>query len=393
SILLKMMTAWIAYRNKVDGGEDSNDIKSVTTRMNVLFSLTEDLSQMTLQIIFFLGIDHNYAEGIVDQASWFSVVISCFSLSKNYAEYHSMNPNSSPSSGLLILTTTFIAAGGRVLLCCLIALPTQKRNVFLPVFAAVVMHITLALLQFCVGFCRKFIIQKWLCSKKNIESSEIIDMNYHIKPNQQFSDFTFSEIPQRSTNGKDNYEKILNLACKLAAGLRSLLFSVTVDGHSHLGLWSSAWYATLALWFRLLLLVDDADIQHFSQIALTFAMLSFTINTIVVLINGQNRKISLVVSVLFMIFPTYICIVIATQNKELYGKILWHNDDNRIFQDAIDILIPITTVAGLVILVNIAAIAKALKTEKDKKNRKDYLLQKMRLCNSNNETKNKNHTI
>ncbi|CAL4070144.1 unnamed protein product, partial [Meganyctiphanes norvegica] len=48
-ILLKMMIAWKVYEKKFDEGEEITDIKSVTTWMNMFFSLTEDCSQMTLQ--------------------------------------------------------------------------------------------------------------------------------------------------------------------------------------------------------------------------------------------------------------------------------------------------------------------------------------------------------
>ncbi|CAL4125633.1 unnamed protein product [Meganyctiphanes norvegica] len=370
-----------------------------------VFSLTEDCSQMTLQILFFMRADSNFADGIVDKVSWFSVVISCFSLSKNYAEYRITQDSS--ASGLLIFTTTFLSVAGRVLLCCVITMALEFLWVFYPVLAAVTLQIILAFPQFCFSLCRKFIAQNWLCPKKSTESLELRDINNHMKPNKQSFDFTFPDIPQRSANAEGKQLKISNVAYTLGTRLQSLLFSVTVDGHSHLGLWSSALYATLALWFRMVLLsrndlfhilldqfmpTDDND-EDICKIALTFTMLSFTMNTIVVLLNGQHRNISLLVSVLFIIFPIYLCTLAALQNKDLWAKIYSDTVDDRIFHNAIDILIPITTVAGLVILINITAIAKALKTEKEHTKRKDYLLQKMKMYTSNNEGKNKNHTI
>ncbi|CAL4187529.1 unnamed protein product, partial [Meganyctiphanes norvegica] len=101
------------------------------------------------------------------------LVTSCVSLSKNFAGFASTLDSSSSASTPLVFVTAFIAAGGRVLVCCLMAVVEwydpvsggklrQTWWMLLPVGAAVVAQITVALWQFGFNRITKFFTQKCL---------------------------------------------------------------------------------------------------------------------------------------------------------------------------------------------------------------------------------------
>ncbi|CAL4093328.1 unnamed protein product [Meganyctiphanes norvegica] len=386
-ILLKIVTTWKIYRKSISEGEDYNNIKSITMIIIVILSCTEDLPQLTLQTMVYVRAVASFdRDGIVDEMSWLtvaSVVISCLSLSKNYTEYSKSLSSSCSTSFLLIFSTTCIASGGRVLICCLFVYSKTWR-IFLPVSGNFVIQIIFALSLLCFGLCRKSIGQKCLCLKKDVDSSEFQLVDMYRNPEQHSCDFTVIDIPKRSACENCKYQKLFNAAYTLGRGLRSLLFSVTTDGHSHLGLLSSACYVIWALYIKLnSLFVKYADYEDITTTALTLAMLSYTLNAIVVVINGQHRVISLFVSVLFIVL-----ILILITYQYMVSKLVG---------DAIDILIPIITVAGLITMINIIAlvlvIVKKKKTVQGKKKFKECFKQKTLHFNVSNEVTSKCHTI
>ncbi|CAL4122716.1 unnamed protein product, partial [Meganyctiphanes norvegica] len=100
---LTIMIIWRTSVKGINGVEDSNDLTSVMTMMKMIFSITEDLPQLTFHTMFCLRAVFEPWDGIVDQVSWVTVagvVTSCLSLSKNFASYAS-GLNSSTSIPLI----------------------------------------------------------------------------------------------------------------------------------------------------------------------------------------------------------------------------------------------------------------------------------------------------
>ncbi|CAL4073370.1 unnamed protein product, partial [Meganyctiphanes norvegica] len=109
-ILLKIMSTWLIYKKYINESEDSNDLKSVTIMVNIVFSLTEDIPQLMLQMMFFLRAVQA-DDGIVVMNAWLevaAVITSCLSLSRNYAQYRIILKPS--TSNLITFVTTFITA-------------------------------------------------------------------------------------------------------------------------------------------------------------------------------------------------------------------------------------------------------------------------------------------
>ncbi|CAL4085728.1 unnamed protein product, partial [Meganyctiphanes norvegica] len=345
-------------------------------------------------------------DGIVDQVSWVTVagvVTSCLSLSKNFASYAS-RLNSSTSTPLIFLTA-FIAAGGRVLVCCLMPFMMvynpvsgewlkNTRNILFPVGTAVLIQIIFALCQFSFGLCKDKFVQKCVCPKKHVDSLTFTDVNKHGKPKQCATAFNFKDIRQRNIHEKTNCQKLLHMA------VRSLVFSVTTDGHSHLGLWSSMCYVSWALWLQMDACSQVVEYQNATTTGLTLSMITFTMNTIVVLKSGQHLAMSLVVSLMLMIFPAYLYNTASTGSIEAWGGLIetWDGYDyDATFKAAIAVLFPIITSGSLIICVNIISVLhgmiKARKEEKEKNKMKQYFVQKMNHCNIHNEVTTKYQTI
>ncbi|CAL4105344.1 unnamed protein product, partial [Meganyctiphanes norvegica] len=379
-MILKIMSMWRICVNKIEEDENSNALKSITLKMKIFFSFTEDLLQLTLQGIFFLRAVLLKDDGILDDVSWLAVTslsISCVSLSMNYTEYWKSLHRS--TSALMTFSTAFIAASGRIMICCIMAVVFDKLNyiysiwnshssqdsnyeysnatwrLLLPVSSALVIQIIFSLAQLCYTQCRKSINQSSISPSQNLDEIELREVEM-----KQINS-TNCEIEKIFTHEKTRCQKLLYHACQTVAGCRSLLLSVTVDGHSILGLWSSACYATWALWIRLHFITEYDEWHCFpkeycniSKTALIFAMLSYTINIILVLIRNHQRKNSLIVSLLFMVYPLYVYIMAASSEKEDWftGLKLYTSE----FDDVIVILNPIIIVASLALLVNITAV-------------------------------------
>ncbi|CAL4063694.1 unnamed protein product, partial [Meganyctiphanes norvegica] len=310
-------------------------------------------------------------DGVLDPITWVSVlglVTSSLSLSKTYTEY-SASQNSSPTSPLFTFVTAFIATGGRILVSCLMAMVYDDYNfvidesatwrIFLPVSTAIGIQITLFLSQLCFNTCRKANGHNCLCLRQNkdsyeLRSAQLVDRNSTpCSNNVYFSKHSdINEIENICTLKKQKYQNQWKHACLRVSGIQSLLYSITVDGHSHFGLWSSACYAAWALWIRLHFYRESlryaVEYVDISTAALTFAMLSYTMNAILVMINDQHRRGGLLVSMLFIIYPIFSYIMASF--KEYNYHLLSYNPP---FYSIISILNPIVIVAGLVILANI----------------------------------------
>ncbi|CAL4205924.1 unnamed protein product, partial [Meganyctiphanes norvegica] len=425
----KIMTMWRMFKKIIDEGEASNELKSIMTIMNLIFSFCEDLPQFTIQLMFILqAVYGNDGEGVLDEISWFSVltiVTSCLSLSKNYTEFSRIQSGYS-AAPLLTFTTTLIAAGGRILVCCLLAIPTAFIRVLndrhmeswwivLPVASAIGVQIIVASSQFCLIILGKFIAHNCLLTKKNGDSFEFKEVYVHNESTSYSFDFISDVIKIRSNHEQSICQKLVNVIYVLGAGLRSLLFSVTTGAHSHLGLWSSAVYAMWSLLYKLTSLrihvYRNLGGLHsqLSTTALTLTMLSYIINSMGVLINGKHRGTCIVVSLMFMIIPAYLYNSNALEYqyelrpKRGYG--FRHGpgprfDDTEIYlslDEAFAIVYPIVTLAGLIICVNIIAvmigIVRDRKADTEKKKMEEYFVQQMKNYNVNNETLNKSHTI
>ncbi|CAL4147348.1 unnamed protein product [Meganyctiphanes norvegica] len=412
-LLLKIIVTWRIWMKNIEEGEDSNNLKSITMIMAFVFACTEDLPQLTLQMMFYLHAVLAWDYWIMGEISWlsvFGVVTSCLSLSKTYMEY-STSINSSSTPALLVLLTAFIAAGGRVLISCLMATvifedevdkenpPTKSWRIFLPVSAAFAIQIVVFLCQHCIRVCK----MNCLCEKKNIDSSEYSELDIlHRKPAQFSFDLFFTEFVKRSSHEETKCQKLFNVMSMLFAVIRSLVFSVALDGHSHLGLWSSACYATWALWLKLHFFYNMD--YNLSTTALTFAMLSYSINLILILLNDSHRNIGILVSVLFVMFPMYSYIMATFQNNKAWEFlfIFIHDVDEYNYYDAqyediLDILYPIVIVAGLAVMVSIISvvfcIVKAGYTKHLNKEMKKYCVHKLKHHQIKNEGNHKNHTI
>ncbi|CAL4236306.1 unnamed protein product, partial [Meganyctiphanes norvegica] len=317
----------------------------------------------------------------------------------------------------------FLVLGGRALICDLMgiifvvdpldAVKVRKSwRILLPVSTACVIQIIYHLVQFCLQLHGNTTSHKFFMYKKQKDSSEYIDLDsVHRKKNKCSLGFTLTKIHKNTPHEQPIYKKIL-------VRMRSLLFSATIDGHSHLGLWSGACYATWALWLKLHflpygLIVDDKHLtklilrsneayMDISTAGLTLAMLSYTINTLLVWVNGLHTTMSLIVSVLFLIFPSFLYIIVAFKLRTTTDYIhfisdLVEEEYDALCNDVRDILNPIVKVAGLMLLVNIILVVhstlKARKIAKEKVKRKTYLTQKMKDYLLNNEDVKKNHTI
>ncbi|CAL4108764.1 unnamed protein product, partial [Meganyctiphanes norvegica] len=189
-----------------------------------------------------------------------TVITSCLSLSKNFTEY-SISRNRSSASSLIMFSTAFIAAGGRVLVCCLttvrLSSPVSGHSdpatwgIVLPVASAIGVQLILGLALFSLSCGRNLTTHNCLWTKSNVDSSEFSDVDMQTISTADSFGFTLAAIRIRSSPIQSNYQKLLNIIYKLGGELQSILFSVTTVAHSLPGLYSSAVYATWALWFKM----------------------------------------------------------------------------------------------------------------------------------------------
>ncbi|CAL4135208.1 unnamed protein product [Meganyctiphanes norvegica] len=422
-MVLKIMVTWRVFRKVIDEGEDSNALKLVATMANIIFAFAEDIPQITFQVMFYVKTVLNLrgsVGAIVDVRSWLpvlTIISSCLSLSKNFTEYSSVSHNRSLTSHLVIFATTFIAAGGRVLVCCLMAagIPFVVSGqltapatwmIVVPVGSAVGVQLILGLAQFGLSCGRNLIAHTCLWTKTNVDSPDFTDVDT-IQTDSTADSFAFTLAPIRNRSSPDqsNHQKLLNIIYKLGGGLRSILFSVTVDAHSLLGLYSSAVYATWALWFKMRYVTvgirsaySELD-NNLVTTGLTLTMLSYTLNSVVVVKEGRHRYMSLVVSLVFVILPAYAYNLAAQGNTEVLYKLLFIPTTTRYDKEYSNATIATlnVTMAGLIITLNIIAIViakvKARNNETEKKQLKEYSVGQRKRRNVNNEDTNKRHTI
>ncbi|CAL4115114.1 unnamed protein product [Meganyctiphanes norvegica] len=279
-------------------------------------------------------------------------------------------------SSVIMFLTVFIAAGGRVLVCCLMAvsalydpeidpfLTLETGRIVLPVASAIGVQLILGLAHFCLSCCgRNFISQTCSWTKTNVDSSEYSAGFMQTKSTEDSFRFTLATIRNRSSPGQ-----LLNIIYKVAGGLGSILISVTTDAHSLLGLYSSAVYATWAVGSKIRFSVYDSFIEtsipvlasNLLTTGITLTMLSYTVNTVMVLMEGRYRYMSLVVSLMFMILPAYAYNLAALGNTDALQKLLFNQHyRERHINATIAVLNAIVTMAGLIISLNIITIVVA----------------------------------
>ena len=276
-IILKVVIMLRICMKYINEDHESNGVMLVTTKINALFSFTEDLPQLTLQMMFFVRAVMGDSEGIVDAISWVllaGLLTSCISLSKNYTEYIT-GPHGSVGSKICTFFTALLATGGRVLTCCILGIELSWL-ILLPILSLIAINIMKCFWKFVFGNL-KISIGSSLCQNLNIIA------------------------PQET-----KHQKLFHIACKSARGLRSLVFGVIIDGQSTTGLWSSAFFASIALYvhFQLRNIYEGQLVM----IIMAITLVSYIINAITVLLNGQHRGEGLLVAVLFIIYPIIVLI-------------------------------------------------------------------------------------
>lgn len=283
----------------------------------------------------------------------------------------------------------------------------QTWRVLLPVSSAVLIQITLLLLNFGYKLFKKLINHIGLGQKNNVDSSQF-------KYEKDKRSFTF-DLNESSSNKTRTLDIVSNVGYKVFAGVRSLVFSALIDGYSHTGLWSSALFASWALWNKVYYLPLEFSSPRsivggitkegaaLATAVLGVAMLSYCINIFIVLRTAQHRTKCLVVAVLFTIFPVYIHIMAAYQNKATWeavfssSRALYDADFVSSIDAAIPTLITIITAATLIMVICIIAVVmgiiKERKQEKQNRKRRIYFAKQMKKYKAQNVDGKQNHTI